>query len=83
MKKLRLFIMMLMAAMLPLAVHAQSTLTVNDGTATNSNVPIYGLYVDSYLKCEYVIPASALEDMGAGASISSMTFYLSSVATAS
>lgn len=83
MKKLRLFIMMLMAAMLPLAVQAQSTLTVNDGTATNSNVPIYGLYVDSYLKCEYVIPASELEDMGVGASISAMTFYLSSTASAS
>lgn len=83
MKKLHLFIMLLMAAMLPLAVQAQSTLTVNDGTATNSNVPIYGLYVDSYLKCEYVIPASELEDMGVGSSISAMTFYLSSVATAS
>ena len=66
--------------MLPLASFGQSTLTVNDGTETSSYVPIYGLWADSYLKCEYVIPAEDLADM-LGGTISAMTFYLSTPAT--
>ena len=54
----------------------QNTLTIHDGTATNSYVPIYGFYTDAYLKCEFVYPASELIDM-LGGTISSMTFYAS------
>ena len=50
------------------------TLTVNDGTTTNSYVPVYGTWVDSYTKCQFIIPASELEDMQYG-NISKMTFY--------
>ena len=58
----------------------QNTLTIHDGTVTNSYVPVYGFYTDAYLKCEFVYPASELTDM-VGSSISSMKFYLSSPAT--
>ena len=81
MKKVRLFLLLLMAMVMPLAMFGQSTLTVNDGTATNGYVPVYGFYADAYLKCEYIIPATELESMGTGASISAMTFYLSTPAT--
>ena len=49
-------------------------LTVNDGTATNGYVPLYGFYADAYLKAEYVIPADDLATM-AGGTVDGMTFY--------
>ena len=52
------------------------TLTVNDATATNSYVPVYGFYADAYLRCQYVMPAADLAAMN-GAAISQMEFYLS------
>ena len=52
------------------------SLTVNDGTITNSYVPVYGTWVDSYTKCQFIIPASELETMKYG-KISKMTFYSS------
>ena len=61
---------------------AQNTLTVYDGTVENSYVPVNGLNVDLYQKCEFVIPASGLSYMNGG-TISKMTFYLSSSAAAS
>ena len=61
-------------------VNAQEQLTVYDGTATSSYVPVYGYYGDAYLKCEFVIPATDLAEMENGI-ISQMAFYLSSVAT--
>ena len=61
---------------------AQLTLTVNDGTTTNEYVPIYGYYVDSYLRCQYVQPAADLSQM-IGGTINSLTFYLNSPASAS
>ena len=75
--------MLLVALCAPWAAMAQETLTVYENeTGTNNYVPIYGLYVDEYLKCEYIIPASELEDMANG-TISKMTFYLKTPATAS
>lgn len=73
---------------MPWVAQAQNTLTVADGTATNSNVPVYGLYVDEYLRCQTIYPASMIEEAADafgmnGGSISSMTFYLSSSASAS
>ena len=50
------------------------TLTVANGTATNSKVPIYGNWADAYLKCEYIIPASDLDDMSGG-TIEGLTWY--------
>ena len=60
----------------PWVTQGQDTLTVHDGTTTNSYVPLYGYYADAYLKCEAVYPASELSDMSGG-TISGMTFYAS------
>lgn len=57
-----------------------ATLTVCDGQATSSNVPVYGFYADAYLKCEYVIPADQLTGMN-GQVITQLDWYLSSPAT--
>ena len=73
---------MLLALMLPFASQAQQTLTVYDGTTTNSYVPFYGLYADTYgAASEVVFPSDQLGEM-AGGSISSMTFYIGTPASA-
>ena len=80
----------LMALMIvPWAANAQNnTITVADGTATNQYVPVYGLYVDDFVRSQTIYPASVIEE-GAeavgmtGGTISSMTFYLSTPATGS
>ena len=82
MKKFSIFLMMLMGVFLPWAATGQQTLTVfGDGTTTtNTYVPIYGLYCDEGVKCEFVIPAEKLVDME-NSTISSMKFYLASSGT--
>ena len=55
-------------------------LTVYDGTATNQYIPMYGYYFDDFTKSECIIPATVLTAMNGG-TISSITFYPSSVAT--
>ena len=52
------------------------TLTVNDGTATNSYVPVYGLYTDDHIKSQFIIPAADLSAMAYG-NITKLTFYSS------
>ncbi|MBP9995167.1 MAG: choice-of-anchor J domain-containing protein, partial [bacterium] len=59
----------------------EGEITVSDGTATDSYVPVYGLYTDAYLKCNIVYPAEMLEEMEGG-EITSMKFYLSTPASA-
>ena len=76
MKKKSLLIVLLMALFMPLAMNAQNTLLVHDGTATNNYVPIYGYYADAYLKCQMVYPAEELRDMN-GQAITAMSFYTS------
>ena len=39
------------------------SITINDGTATNSYVPFYGLYADSNSDSQFIIPASDLAAM--------------------
>lgn len=57
-------------------------LTVADGTATNSYLPIYGNYLDADdCRGQCLYPADLLDDM-AGGTISKLTFYLSSPASA-
>ena len=73
---------MLMAVFSPLAMNAQETLTVYDGTNNNSYVPFYGLYADTQgAASEFVIPSSELEEM-VGGTITAMTFYLATPASA-
>jgi len=79
MKKLYSLIIMLTLLCMSWTAKAQ-TLTVYDGTATSSYVPVQGLWADAYLKCEFVIPADSLAEMANGA-ISQMTFYLTSPAS--
>ena len=80
MKRKSLLFALLVALFMPWAAQAQEELTVHDETGTNSYVPIYGFYADSYLKCEMVYPAAELENM-TGGTITSMTFYATSPAT--
>ena len=70
----------MLAFLLPM-VRAQETLTVNDGTASSSNIPFYGLYVDTEGQCsEFIIPAESLAEMNGG-TITKLTFYLQTSAT--
>ena len=55
-------------------------LTVNNGTATSTYVPIYGLMVDNFQHSQFVIHADSLTEMADG-TISAMTFHLSTPAT--
>ena len=56
------------------------TLTVNNGTEANNYIPIYGYNCDaSNQHNQFIIPAEQLADINGG-TISSMTFYLSSLA---
>ena len=79
MKKLRLTLLLLMTALLPLATFGQEPLTINDETtnsATNVYVPIHGSYCDYGNRSQFIIPAEKLEDM-AGGTITKLTFYAS------
>ena len=81
MKKV-LFFLMIALLCLPLAMRAQVTLTVADGTNTNGYVPVYGYYCDTEgNKTQTIYPASDLSEM-AGGTISGLTYYLSSPASA-
>lgn len=72
--------MLLMALLAPWAAMAQeTTLTVCDGTATNSYIPIYGLYVDTKgQNSEFIIPGetTGMSDLEGG-TISKLAFYIS------
>ena len=77
---------MLAAMFLPFVSQAQNTLTVADGTTTNSYVPVYGLYVDDFVRCQTIYPASEITDAATsyymtGGTITGLTYYLSSPAT--
>jgi len=71
--------MLLLALFAPWAAKAQ-TLTVCDGTVTNSYIPIYGYWADAAQHNQMIYPASELTDM-VGMSIDAMKFYLNSGAT--
>ena len=73
----KLFTLIAVAAM---AFAAQAaTLTVCDAEGTSTNVPIYGLYVDTEgTMGQMIYPAEMLEDM-VGAEITGVTFYSPSI----
>lgn len=77
MKKVRLFLLLLMAMVMPLAMFGQSTLTVNDGTVTNQYIPFDGFNADNAQHNQILYPASDLADMD-GKAISQMVFYFNS-----
>ena len=78
--KKKVFSLMMMLLLAVTGIVRADELTVNDGSTTNSYVPVYGFYADAYLKCEYVVPAEALADM-VGADISQMTYYAATPAS--
>ena len=51
-------------------------ITVNNGTSTNSYVPVYGLWTDNITKSQFIIPAADLAAMQLG-TINKLTFYAS------
>ena len=75
MKKILLSLMSLVAC--TMGLQAQNTLTICDGTATNTYVPINTLWWDNAsTQSQTIFPAALLADME-GAQITSMKFYLS------
>ncbi len=52
------------------------SLIVNDGTSTNSYVPIYGTYVDEGIHSRFIIPAADLAQLGFGV-INKLVFHAS------
>jgi hypothetical protein len=83
MQKFLRTLMLAVAMLLPFASQAQTMyLTVADSTATNNYVPVYGLYVDDFVRCQTVYPADMLTDL-TGENILGLTYYLGTPATSS
>lgn len=80
MRKRVVVVFMLLVVCLGGTAWGQTSLTVNDGTATSSTIPMYGLYFDDYAKSECIIPSTSLTAMN-GRTITAMTFYVSSSST--
>jgi len=74
-KVLSILLTVLICCFAAIPSSAQYTLTVADGTETNSYVPIYGYYVDEFVKSQTIYPASMLTSMS-GQNITAITFYL-------
>lgn len=74
MKKIFTIVLMLLTLMAPRIGYTQQYLTVHDGTDTSEYIPVYGFFVDDYLKMEMVYPAQELSVMN-GANLTGMSFY--------
>lgn len=77
MNKKRLFLCLLMAILVPLAMFGQDELTVFEGTATSREAPMYVYFFDDYTRAQTVYPATELVDM-VGAEITAIKFYTTS-----
>ena len=80
MKRFYKFLMPLVAIVamaLPWNANAQLTTIVADSTTTNSYVPLYGLWMDSYTRSQCIYPATMLTDLNPGDQITSLTFFSS------
>lgn len=69
---------LLLCSMTRLPAQTNST-TVADGSATNSNIPIYGLYMSSWQHTQIIYPENMLADM-VGGTITEISFYTSAPA---
>ena len=70
-------LLLLAALMVPLGARATTdTLTVADGSATSSNLPIYGLWADADQHNQMIYPASMLTEM-IGQNIIGLNFTIS------
>ena len=72
--KKRFLTLVLMALLLPWTAKSQTTLTVADGSTTNSYVPVYGLWADDYTRSQMIYPSTMLEEL-TGGTITSLTFF--------
>lgn len=77
MKKIILFSVVITLLFCPF-LQAQTTLTVADGDATSSYVPVYGYYTDYYQRGQVIYPEGMLSEMSE-TTISSITFHLSTL----
>lgn len=78
MKQIYLFLTFALSLCLPWSAANAQTVTVCDGTTTNSNIPVHGFSGDTQgTTSEFVIPGTT-EGMSSmvGKSITGMTFYL-------
>ncbi len=76
--KLMMPLALIVAMAFPANITAQTeTLVVANGTTTNSYVPVYGLYVDDYVRSQSVYPATMLVELTAGDTILGLTFFSS------
>ena len=82
MRSKHLLLMLLLALMAPWVANAQGTetLTVYDGTNTNSYIPFNGLYADYGTRSQFIIPSGELEEL-VGGTIQKLTFYSSTAST--
>lgn len=78
MKKILQIVTVAALVILPTMAKAQNTVTVADGTTTNTYVPVYGYYADAYLRSQSIYPASMLTAISTGDALLQMTFYSSS-----
>lgn len=69
-----LFLLLLAAFFAPLAMKAQSTLTVHDGTETSERVPIFSWHANVDQQSQLIYPASELAAMS-GKALTQMVFY--------
>jgi hypothetical protein len=76
MKKLLSLLLAVMVGFSSLSLSAQSV-TVADGTATNSYIPLYGLWMDESQHNQVIYPESMLTNL-VGETINSMMFYFGS-----
>ena len=78
--KSKLFLTLMLLLSVAGWARADELTIYEEATGTNTYVPVYGLYTDAYLKCEFVIPADELADMTNG-TISKMSFHMASPAS--
>ena len=69
-----LFLLLLAAFFAPLAMNAQNTLTVHDGTETSDRVPIFSWHAGASQQSQLIYPASELTAMS-GKALTQMVFY--------
>ena len=75
--KKKVFSLMMMLLLAVSGFVRAGEITVHDGTTTNSNIPVWGLWTDNSLQHEFVYPADELVAMNGG-EITVMKFYTSS-----
>ena len=76
MKKILFFLLTALIGLSSLSLSAQSV-TVADGSSTNSYIPVYGLWLDASQHNQIIYPESMLTDL-VGENINMMMFYFNS-----